>query len=153
MITAKQAHDLFEYDNGILYRKKTKTKAGRTKGTAKYDSVSVNNKRYYSHRIIWLMHKGEWPKDQIDHINMDKWDNRIENLREVSPELNNHNINKPRKTNKLGVLGVVEYIPGRFVAHIQVKGKLKHIGVYGSPEQAHQAYLNAKRALHAGCTI
>lgn len=61
--------------------------------------------RYQAHRVIWAMHYGEWPTDQVDHINGNPIDNRIENLRVVSSRENSRN-QKVRSTNHSGVMGV-----------------------------------------------
>ena len=53
-----------------------------------YRYVEINGISYYSHRLIWFMHYGTWPKGQIDHINGIKDDNRIENLREATASEN-----------------------------------------------------------------
>ena len=69
-----------------------------------YRTLCINYKRYYTHRIIWLMLYGVWP-EQIDHINHVRHDNRIENLREVTRGVQQKNVSMHR-TNKSGVTGV-----------------------------------------------
>lgn len=70
-----------------------------------YRAVSFSGMRYYAHRIAWAMHTGEWPSDQIDHINQKRDDNRISNLRQVTNHENTKN--KVRlKRNTSGVTGV-----------------------------------------------
>jgi hypothetical protein len=63
------------------------------------------NKRRLAHRIVWFMHYGEWPKDQIDHINGIATDNRIENLRDVRGQDNQRNLSR-RSDNTSGTTGV-----------------------------------------------
>jgi hypothetical protein len=55
--------------------------------------------------------------------------------------------------NKIGLLGVTQLKTGKFVATIMLRGKRHYLGVFKSPQEAYQAYLNAKRAIHDGCTI
>ena len=92
--------ELFEYKNGELFWKKPfgkKTKIGNKAGRKQslgYIQVNVNKKSYLAHRIIFAMHNGYFPKF-IDHINGNKSDNRIENLREVTASQNLQNTKKP----------------------------------------------------------
>jgi hypothetical protein len=58
---------------------------------------SIDGKQQRVHRLIWLYMTGEWPKDQIDHINNVKHDNRWKNLREADNQLNHYNLPKPKK--------------------------------------------------------
>lgn len=101
---------LFEYKNGNLYNKidiNPRAKKGALSGSlcdGRYRTVVINKKRYYVHRLIWLMHYGYMPKE-IDHINRNKLDNRIENLREVTRSENILNT-KISVRNKSGIKGV-----------------------------------------------
>ncbi len=88
----------------------------------------------------------------IDHINGDKVDNRLENLRLVSHGENLQNIRKPMRNNTSGFLGVCRS-GGKFMATISVNGKSLNLGSFDKPEAAHAAYVAAKRRLHACCTI
>ena len=113
-------------------------------------------RRYKAHRVAWLLVHGEWPSDQIDHINGVRTDNRISNLRAVDQSTNMENMRGARKSNKSGFLGVHLYAPHRrkpYKATICIKGKTKALGVYETAEMAHSAYLKVKRELHKGCTI
>ena len=121
---------------------------------AGYRRVSFDSERYLAHRVAWLYVHGHWPVYDIDHINGNKDDNRIENLRDVEDVVNKQNLRKARANNRSGYLGVTTHIPGRqWRASVHLNGKRHHIGLYDSPEKAHQAYLIAKRRIHEGCTI
>lgn len=89
------------------------------------------------HRLIWLMFKGELPKNDIDHINGIRNDNRIENLREVTRMQN--------LWNRRNVKGYI-YNPASKKYQVRIRNNYKHlhIGVYDTAEEAHQAYLKAK---------
>ena len=119
-------HSLFTYVNGKLYRKESRgnRKAGAVVDCSSYKGyvrVLVDSKRYFVHHVVWCMFYGKLPS-LIDHINGDKQDNRIENLREVSNQENCANTVKPKKNNKLGVLGVVCLPSGKYRAQRTVKG-------------------------------
>lgn len=119
-----------------------------------YRRVSLFSKRYLAHRLAWFYVHGVWPKQHIDHINGDKSDNRIENLREADDKLNLENIRVAKVTNKVGMLGVYWHKQNKnWIARIQIDKKTHHIGVFSNPDDAHRAYLVEKRKYHAGCTI
>lgn len=106
-----------------------------------------------AHRLAWLHFYGKHPSLQIDHINGCKADNRIANLRDVTPSVNLQNYRQATTRNKsTGFLGV--YLEkGRYRARIAVGGKNLSLGRFATPELAFAAYLNAKRVLHEGNTL
>ncbi len=96
-MTQEKLKEILHYnpDNGIFtwlinanYSNKKGTVAGRL---SKYYQIQYKNKKYYSHRLAWLYIYGEHPKNQIDHINRDKTDNRISNLRDITDQENKMN--------------------------------------------------------------
>lgn len=89
----------------------------------------------------------------IDHINGDHSDDRWENLRDVSQQMNVQNIKKAKTGSATGLLGVHRSREGNFVAQIKHLGKTKNLGTHQTPEDAHAAYLDAKRQLHPGNTL
>lgn len=105
------------------------------------------------HVVAYAMHHGGWPAGQVDHRNAVTDDNRADNLRDVTRSINQQNRRKAAKHNKCGVLGVVLGSNGRFSARIRVDGRQRHLGCFGTAEEAHAKYLDAKRALHEGCTL
>lgn len=107
----------------------------------------IFHKRAISHRIIWMMVHGE-VTDQIDHVNGDKSDNRLANLRPVNNQQNQKN--RPRqKNNKSGVNGVSWYkSSGRWVSHIRVDGRLKNLGYFDCI--AHAAMVRNQAERHYG---
>lgn len=112
----------------------------------------IDGRKYLVHRLVWLHVHGEFPLNQIDHINGNGCDNRIENLRDVTPSTNSQNKRVARTDNKCGSLGV-SIERNKFVAQIK-SGCLKiKIGRFNTIEEASNAYLKAKRELHEGCTI
>lgn len=105
-------------------------------------------KTYYAHRVAWLMYYGEWPENHIDHINGDKRDNRIENLRQCLPSQNQ--CNKPSQRNsKSGIKGVSWSSRfNRWVAFISLNRKRKNLGYFHTKEDAKVAYDKACLELH-----
>lgn len=84
---------------------------------------------------------GQWPSSELDHINGDKLDNRIVNLRLANRSQNNANT---RCRSKVGMKGVVE-IKGKYRAGITISRQFHHLGMFDTPEQAHEAYLAKAR--------
>jgi hypothetical protein len=95
-----------------------------------------------AHRVCWAAHYGEWPADQVDHINGDRTDNRIANLRLATNRENSINSAK-NKNNTTGFTGVSRH-RGRFRAQIKVYGRQIFLGYFDCPEAAYKAYCAAK---------
>jgi hypothetical protein len=92
---------------------------------------------------------GEWPKNQIDHKNGVKDDNRKANLRPATNKENQQNVRRARCNNASGFLGVSFHRKlAKYSAQIYVDGKKKHLGYFISPRTAHEEYLKAKAELH-----
>lgn len=70
-----------------------------------YVVVSYNGYQYYAHRIAWVVCYGEWPLEYIDHVDRDKLNNRIDNLRVVDPKKNSRNVSMSSR-NSSGIVGV-----------------------------------------------
>ena len=117
-----------------------------------YRLINLLNQKFLAHRCAWLYVHGVWPDKYIDHIDGDRSNNALANLRDVSERTNMENRKGPSKNNKLGVYGV-HALGKRFAARITVDYKSRHLGVFSTVEEAHQAYLEAKRKLHKGCTL
>jgi hypothetical protein len=108
--------------------------------------------KFYVHRLIWAFHHGSLNGMDVDHIDGNRDNNKIENLRLATRQQNNQNLRKAKKNNALGVLGV-SIKAGRFCAQISLNRTVKHLGLFDTVEEAHQAYLEAKRKIHKGCLI
>ena len=110
---------------------------------------------YRAHRLAWFLFHGDWPTKDIDHINGDRLDNRIANLREVDHAINMQNKREAMSNNKsCGLLGVSwNKQHKRWQSALMVNKKRRHIGYFDNPEDAHSAYLKEKRLSHPGCTI
>jgi len=129
--TYEELHNKFIYDSasGLLISKKTNKLVG-TLSKEGYLQATVNNKNYLVHRIVYCMYHGHFPFCEIDHINRNKSDNRIDNLRDVSSSCNARNLGNIKST-KYGVKGV-NWIESdlRWKASIGVNYKLIHIGSF-----------------------
>lgn len=141
---SKTWNDIFDYKDGVLFWKekspgrKSNGIAGCTCKQSGYVKLSYNGKAYQAHRIVWEMFNSPIPKGmQIDHINGDKKDNRISNLRIVTNQDNHKNMPKA-KNNVSGVTGV--YVPKKgkkkYVANIKKEGRTHYIGTYATLESA-----------------
>lgn len=110
-----------------------------------YRQFAVGGSFMLHHRAAWAIFWGNWPSGQIDHINMDKLDNKISNLRDVSNWENQQNRGM-RSSNTSGRTGVYITKYGRFRAAIFHGEKCKHLGVFDTLDEAGDAYELAKMA-------
>jgi len=140
-------HELFDYKNGQLVNKISRgnIKAGSIAGTkhhSGYCYTKINKTSYSVHRIVWIYHNGAISDDlEIDHINRQRDDNCIDNLRLVSKSENGFN-----RSNTKGYTW--RKASNKWVAQIQVNGKKQSLGYFDDENDARNAYLNAKRELH-----
>jgi hypothetical protein len=146
-LTQKEIQDLFFYhSDGYLIRKikrgpcKNKNRAGRITNQG-YSQISINYKCYVEHQLVWLYHHGEWPSNNIDHINRIKSDNRIENLRLCpngqSDNLQNLSVSKNNKSGKTGVTWHKR--KRKWMSQIIVSRKNIFLGYYDDLEEAIEA--------------
>jgi hypothetical protein len=111
-----------------------------------YVQIRYGDKTYKAHRLAWYFVNGEFPDGLIDHINQNKTDNRISNLRATTGTVNNLNsdvtdaaskmrgVHVKRKKFKNGK--VFEY----YAASIGINGKQKYLGYFTDAQKAHEAY-------------
>jgi len=110
-----------------------------------YRSLCVCYRRFLAHRLAWFITHGDWP-ERLDHINGDKDDNRIANLR-IADKYQNAQNAMIKPNNKSGYKGVSKS-KNRWTAIIQSRGKVHYLGLFLTPEEAHQAYCKAAKELH-----
>lgn len=155
-LTQEQVQELFDYDsdNGWLIRKKDEygrvvnRPCGIKPNGNGYGSVRINDKMYRTHRVIWLLVHGYMPEREVDHIDRDKMNNRIENLRPATPTENSHNHGLQRN-NSSGYPGVhFHKHANKYVARITLNGKKISLGYYATAEEAFRAYQLAKIKYH-----
>lgn len=120
----------------------------------RYVSITIDQKPFLAHRLAWFYVYGEWPKGEVDHIDGCGTNNRIGNLRAVSHAVNMQNIRGKTAKNKSSDLMGVSVSPiGRITSSLTASGKSHYLGTFETEQDAHDAYISAKRALHEGCTI
>ena len=149
----KLAEEALEYRDGILYwkvkpsiNKNIWDAAGCINGDG-YLQTSFKNRRFLNHRLIFLMHNRYLPQF-IDHIDGDRLNNKIDNLREATASQNSHN-SKVRVNNKSGIKGVYFHKKtGKWAAGIRCKGKHIHIGLYEELKEAGIAVQSAREQTH-----
>lgn len=158
-LTADRLREVLAYNHetgGFTWRIKV---SGRTVGEIAggvdergYVRIVVDGHRYKAHRLAWLYVHGKWPEGVIDHINCDFSDNRISNIRDIPQAANTQNRRKAHKNNRQGLIGA-HRDKTRFRSSIHVGGRQIFLGMFDTAEDAHHAYLDAKRQLHEGCTL
>jgi len=135
-------------------RNKTKDAIAGCLQKGGYRRIKVDGAHYLAHRLIWVYFNGFMPDKFIDHIDGNPLNNRINNLRIVDMTGNKQNTRVSPSHNTSGYLGVSwRKESNKWLAQISVNTKKKHIGLFDTAEDAHQAYLKTKRLLHATCTI
>ena len=151
ILTQSRLKELLNYnpDTGIFTRKEPRrgVKVGSVLGSLHncgYLFATVNREFFYLHRLAWIYMHGKHPIDMIDHINGDKTDNRIKNLRQASNSQNQQN-STTNKRNTSGVKGVSWYArDSKWYAYIQVKNKTLNLGTYFKIEDAISARHSAE---------
>lgn len=139
ILTQIRLKEILEYnpETGFFIRKKTTSSnaqagnvAGRINKHIGYRLISIDGKDYYCHRLAFLYMTGNFPENQVDHINRIRDDNRWANLRKVTSGENLQNTSL-RKSNKSGAKGVFWYVKrNKWLAHIRFNNKRYSLGYY-----------------------
>lgn len=157
-LTVEFIRDRLDYNpnNGEFKIRKKSGKKGvvgnktGSKGKNGYVYLYLNNNVALAHRVAWVYVYGEWPNEQVDHINRDRSDNRISNLRLASQSQNSCN-GSLRSTNKSGYRGVSwSKEKKKWVSRIVKDRKQYVLGYFDDKEKAYMAYLEAANRLHGG---
>lgn len=146
-LTLERLRELLVYDpeTGIFRNRisRRRVAAGTIAGcinTQGYVMITIDYVKYRAHHLAWFYHHGRWPDGgEMDHEDMVRHHNAIDNLREATQSLNNAN-RRAYSNNKCGYKGVY-FHKGKYRAMIRHNRKSRHIGVFDTPEEAHAAYI------------
>lgn len=148
-LTAARLREVLNYDpntGGFTWRVATSSRAcvgyraGCIQKGVGYRLISVDGHLFNASRLAWLYVTNEWPQARVDHINLDKGDNRWCNLRAATTAQNGMNSCRP-SSNTSGFKGVSwSTHAGMWRAQIRVDGRLAHLGYFDTPERAFVAY-------------
>lgn len=160
-LTQKDLTELIHYDpiSGLFSWSKVRrgVVVGKSLGTDNgfgYLRITVLGRSYYAHRLAWMYVHGAFPDCQIDHINGNRGDNRLGNLRAATSAENVQNKTKAQSNSASGVLGVSWHKHGKkWQSHIAKDGKRLFLGLFETIDAAQQAYLSAKRRIHEFNTL
>ncbi len=155
-VTHERLRQLLRYDPTTgaftwLVNRGRMAKAGDAAGTVNtggYVQIRVDGVIYLAHRLAVFFATGQWPTHHVDHQFGRRSDNRLGELRDLPQALNNQNRRHADRDSQTGLLGASPTGDGKFVAHITVDGKTKHLGRFTTAQAAHDVYVAAKRELH-----
>lgn len=141
--------ELLEYDPETgLFRwleSRGRVSAGHIAGSLKNDSgyifIRVDEEMYRAHRLVWLYVHGRFPPEDMDHINGDRADNRLSNLREATRSQNLANSKK--RVTAMGIYKGAHFDKRRnkWSSRFAENGKLRFLGYFETPEEANARYM------------
>lgn len=159
VLTQERLKELFNYDmlsGNFTYLYKPNRRicigdiAGSFAGKEGYNRlvIYIDGRRYPAHRLAWLYMTGEFPIEEIDHINRNGLDNSWTNLRSCSRSQNCHNMGISKR-NKSGIKGVFwDSTYNKWAASIAIKSKVKWLGYFKTSDEAEEAVEAARQLLH-----
>ena len=152
-LSKEMLNELFEYRDGEIYYKvsRSRNKAGSKAGTYRpHDNayqVIINGKHYLTHRIVFMMHNGYLPQ-YVDHIDRNRSNNKIENLREATHSQNAYN-STIRKDSKTGIKNVSwNKVDKSWKVRIQANNTRITIGQFKDLELAELVAMEARNKYH-----
>lgn len=153
-LSADYVRSLFRYEpeTGLLIRiAGHKSWIGTVAGCGRhgYQRVKIGYRSVAAHRIAWVIVTGEWPAVEIDHIDLNKSNNRWSNLRLATHSENQSNC-RAYSCNTTGVKGVypAPHTSGKYISAIRKNGKRRHLGTFLSVQEAGAAYERAVALVH-----
>jgi hypothetical protein len=153
VLTQTRVREVLAYDRktGVFVWRVTKGRAvagsiaGRIDSTG-HRQLTIDSKRYGAHRVAWLYETGSFPLSGLDHINCDKTDNRMDNLREATCSQNQHNVGAQSR-NKTGMKGVC-VVNGKYLVQATKGGRLHQRGPFADPSVAFAVACSLREQLH-----
>lgn len=153
-VKASRIRECLDYnsDTGVFVWKKrlsNRKAVGAVAGhlsAAGYVQIGIDGRLWMAHQLAWTVHYGEFPDMFIDHIDGDRANNAIGNLRLASNSQNGMN-RGAQANNPHGLKGIHHHANGRWRAQIACGGKRRHIGYFDTKEAAHEAYSKAASEL------
>jgi hypothetical protein len=152
-ITREYLLELFDYDRAVgklfwKIPKANRIKIGDEAGYIRkdgYHAISIDNKECLTHRLIWMIETGKWPENDIDHIDGQPSNNRIQNLQDVTHRQNGRNQKLPHN-NSSGVVGVSWYKRyQKWVVQSRKDGKNINLGYFENKRDAANTILEFYR--------
>ena len=152
-LTQEQLKEILHYDPETghftwIVSQNNRSVAGKRAGHLAqngYIRIGFKGNEYLGHRLAWFYSYGEWPKHNIDHLNQNRSDNRLENLRDATHSQNSRNMRKSSR-NKSGTIGVSWYArDSKWQAHIMTDSGLVNLGKFDTIEQAKNARKEAEK--------
>lgn len=158
-LTVERLREILDYDpttglftwknetrwRGMRYSKGDPAGSPHAEG---YVTIAIDGRKYLAHRLAWFYVAGVWPEGRLDHRNMNRNDNRWENLRRASAAQNGANRVKGRN-NTSGFKGVSwDKKKSKWASNIMKDRKNYFLGYFRTPEEAHAAYVIAADRLH-----
>lgn len=161
MLTQARLKEALHYDRkaGVFTWREPRPglRVGDTAGCLRPDGyvvIRIDGVLYRANRLAWLYVHGRWPAADAEHRNGVRSENRIRNLREATRSQNLQNLRRAKTNNASGLLGVcLHRRSGKWRATIKANGKQQHLGLFTNKNEAHAAYLKAKRELHPFGTL
>lgn len=153
-LTADRIRELLDYNpetGAFVWRvRRGRILAGSAAGridSRGYVGINIELRKYAAHRLAWLHYYGEWPLLNIDHINRNKTDNRIANLRDVTHSENALNRHFPKR----GPRATASYATlhkktGKWQSHILIDGKYTYCGLFATKEEARARAIETRDA-------
>lgn len=144
-ISHERLLQVMHYDEAsgrLLWRREGMPIAGSDHGD--HRRIMVDGEFIYEHVLVWFYVHGKWPNGLVDHRDVNGRNNRIGNLRELTPSRNSLNRNRPNKNNSTGFLGVHEHGRG-YRGLLRIEGRRHSTGVKDTAAEAYSSYLQLRR--------